>query len=201
MRKEKLEELKILMNLYKVKEIKNEHQEGDGFIKIIQADYVLNIGKTINRERITKGNENGSCSIILPVLENGDLVFVVQPRVFTENEATVEAPAGMIENNEEAEEAARRELEEETGCVSDNIVKVMSGYGDPGSFSGITNLFIAFNSKRVKELCLDEDEYLSTFTCTYEEALELVQMGYICDMNTRIIVNKLQEYKEYFGKN
>ena len=124
MRKEKLEELENIMKQYKVKQIRNEHQESNGFIKIIQADYDLGMGKTINRERITKGNENGSCSIILPVLENGELLFVVQPRVFTKNEVTVEAPAGMINHDELPEEAAKRELEEETGCISDNIVKV-----------------------------------------------------------------------------
>lgn len=196
MRKEKLDELQELMKQYKIKEVKNIKQEENGFVRVIEADYLLENGKSINRGRITKGGGDGSCSIILPVLENGDLLFVVQPRVFTKNEVTVEGPAGMINKGETAEEAARRELEEETGCISENMIKVMSGYGDPGSFSGITNLFIALNSKKVKDLNLDEDEYLSIFTCTYEEALELVQMGYICDMNTQMLLNKVKEFKE-----
>ena len=74
--------------------------------------------------------------------ENGDIVFVVQPRVHTRNTVTVEAPAGMIDEGEEALEAARRELEEETGCIAEKIIKVAEGYSDPGSSSGITNLYI-----------------------------------------------------------
>ncbi|MBP3256081.1 MAG: NUDIX hydrolase [Clostridia bacterium] len=194
MRKEKLEELERIMEQYKTIEIKNLHQEANGYIKIEEADYVLGNNKIISRDRYTKGGNDASCSIILPVLENGDVILVVQPRVHTKNTVTVEAPAGMMDKGEVAEEAAKRELEEETGCIAEQIIKIASGYGDPGSSSGITNLFIAKKAKVVKEQHLDEDEYLSLFTCTYEEALELIDMGYICDISTMFILEKAKEY-------
>ena len=196
MRKEKLEELEKLMEKYKTKEIRNLHQEANGYIKIEEAEFLLGNDKIISRDRYTKGGCDASCSIILPVLESKELVFVVQPRVYTKNTVTVEAPAGMIDKGELAEEAAKRELEEETGCISEKIIKLAEGYGDPGSSSGITNLFIALNAKKVKEQHLDEDEYLSLFTCTYEEALELIEMGYIYDISTLFILEKAKKYLE-----
>ena len=194
MRKEKLEELEKIMEQYKTIEIRDLHQEANGYIKIEQANYVLGNNKIISRDRYTKGGCDASCSIILPLLENGEIIFVVQPRVHTKNTVTVEAPAGMIDRKEDAEEAARRELEEETGCVAEKIIKIATGYGDPGSSSGLTNLFIAINAKVVKEQHLDQDEYVTIFTCTYEEALELIEMGYICDISTMYILEKAKEY-------
>ena len=196
MRKEKLEELESLMEKYKTIEVNNIHQESNGYIRIEQADYLLGNNKIISRDRYTKGGSDASCSIVLPILENGEIVLVVQPRVHTKNTVTVEAPAGMIDEGETAEEAAKRELEEETGCISKEIVNVGSGYGDPGSSSGITNLYIAIDSRQVKEQKLDADEYLSLFTCTYEEALELVEMEYICDISTMFILEKIKKYFE-----
>lgn len=184
MRKEKLDEIEKLMKQYKTIEKSEECQVSEGFIKIHEAKYKLNNGETITRDTIRKGKINGNSAIILPILENKEILFVVQPRVFTKNTVTVEIPAGLVEIDEEPIIAAKRELEEETGCIAEEFITGIRGYGDTSLSSAITNFFIAKNVKKVKEQHLDKDEYISIFTCTYAEALELIDLGYICDLNT-----------------
>ena len=195
MRKEKIEELESLIDKYKTIEIINERNISSGFLKIIQADYRLKNGVTINRERYLKNNLDGSSVIVMPVNENNEVILVVQPRVNTKRTVTVELPAGLIDEGEIPIEAAKRELLEETGCISNNIISIYEGiYPDPSSSRATTNLYIAMEVKKVKEQSLDDDEFISLFTCTFDEAIELIHLGYIKDIMTILLLEKAKKY-------
>lgn len=58
--------------------------------------------------------------LIVPILDNGNFLLVEQYR-HSIDQATLEFPAGRIEEDEAAKDAARRELMEETGFDSDTI--------------------------------------------------------------------------------
>ena len=177
MRKEKIKELEKLMDKYKTIEVINEKEVSSGFLKIIEADYKLNNGKTINRDRYLKNNLDGNCCIILPISKNKEVTLVVQPRVQTKRTVAIECPAGLIDKDEEIINAAKRELLEETGCTCEKLIPlVKEAYQDPSSSRGKTNIFLALNTTKIQEQSLDEDEYISTFLCTFEEALELVEL-------------------------
>lgn len=197
MRKEKLEELEKLIEKYKTIEITNEKKVSEGFIEIIQADYKLNNGETINRERYLKnGNEPNSC-IILTEAEDGEIIFTVQSRVHCERTVGIECPAGLVELGEDPLEAAKRELLEETGYEpSEMILLVKDCYQDIATSKGKTNIYMARKCRKVQEQHLDDSEYISTFKCTFEEALELVKLGYICDIITLLVLEKAKEYKK-----
>jgi len=64
--------------------------------------------------------------VILPVLETGDFLLVQQRRPLLERE-TLELPSGAVEPGEMPIEAAKRELEEETGYSSRKLIEVGSG--------------------------------------------------------------------------
>jgi ADP-ribose pyrophosphatase len=194
MRKEKLEELKKYME--ELKTIKKvEVKDGTiNFLNIKKAVYFLNNGKTINREELVKNNTMGDAISILPITEEGNIILVVQPRPLTKNTVTVELPAGYVDKGETPVHAAGRELREETGYVSNSIIKVSSHYQDQGCSRSIVHSFIALNAQDTGKQELDESEYIRHFICTYEEALELMEMSYIMDANSIITLEKSRKY-------
>lgn len=195
MRKEKLEELNKLIERYKTIKISNEKQVSEGFMKIIQADYTLNNGEIINRERYLKNNNDPNSCIILTETEDGEILLTVQPRVHCERTVGIECPAGLVEKGEDPLVAAKRELLEETGCEpQEMILLVKQCYQDIATSRGRTNMYIATKCKKVQEQHLDETEYIGLFKCTFEEALELVDLGYICDVITILILEKAKKY-------
>lgn len=194
MRKEKLEELKsYIEELRTIKRVEVK-KYSIPFITIIRQKLFLNNGKVIIREKILKGKKDGSAAIVLPITNKNNTVLIVQPRVFTKKTVGVELPAGYIERGEKNNVSALRELKEETGYVSNDIIEIGEHYQDPGCSSALNHSFIAFNCERVGEQSLDKDEYIRFFECTYDEALELLDMEYINDANSIITLEKSKKY-------
>lgn len=196
MRKEKLEELNKLMEKYKIKEVSKERYNPNGFLRVLTAEYTLNNGKTIQRDRLEKNKLDGNSCTILPITKDKEVVLVVQPRVFLKSGVGVEIPAGLCDANEEAETAAKRELLEETGYTSDKFIKLTRYYQDEGCSRAVTTCYLALDCEKVAEQNLDDDEYISIFKCTFNEMLELQEMGYISGIITIIASEKAQNYFE-----
>lgn len=80
---------------------------------------------------------------ILPVLDTGEILLIEQyRRPF--HEWLYELPAGTVDEGEQPEETARRELLEETGCVADRLVPWGLFYPSPGSTNERIYLFTAY---------------------------------------------------------
>ena len=108
-RKEKLDEVKKIMEEFKTIEVE-EIDKKEKFLKSKVHRYYLNDGSNIVREKLIKGNNDGSAAIIIPKLPNGEFLTIIEPRVFTELTVGVGFPAGYIETGEDAKEGAKREL-------------------------------------------------------------------------------------------
>ena len=96
MRKEKLEELNEYVELLKTKK-KTLLEKAGNFINVEKYLIELNNGEVITREKILKGNTSGNASIVLPVTVDGNVILVVQPRVFTKSGVGIEFPAGYVD--------------------------------------------------------------------------------------------------------
>lgn len=193
MRKEKLEELHGYIEELKTKR-KELVKKSNGFINVLHYDCELNNGMVIPREKVVKGEKDGSAAIVLPITHEGNTILVVQPRVFTKKGVCVELPAGYIEDNEKPELAARRELEEETGYVPNEMKLLSSYYQDQGCSAAYNYSFLALGCKRIKEQNLDKDEFIHYFECQYDEALELMDKGYITDLQSQFTLEKAKSY-------
>lgn len=77
-----------------------------------------------------------------------------------------EIPAGMVDDDETPEEAAKREMEEETGYIVDKLEFLGKCYPSIGSTTEIQYLFYAECSKK-SEQRLDDVESISV--CHYTE--------------------------------
>ena len=192
--KDKLEELKYYLEELKVikreKKLYNDHP----FIRTELYKVILNNRNVIFREKLIKGNRDGSAAIIIPVTEEGEILTVIEPRVFTKEGVLIGFPAGYIEEGEEPVTAAKRELEEETGYISDNLIEVDSFYQDEGCSSALNHIFLALDAKKEKEQKLDKDEIIRYMLFTYDEILELERLGYIRSANTKLAIAKTEKY-------
>ena len=206
MRKEKLEEIKSLIEEFKVVkvleeedvfknfEVNNDEADKRHFITTKRLKVKLNNGKTLTRELILKNNQIGSAVVMLPITKEGDTLLVVEPRIATARTVGVGLPAGYVEKGESGIVAAKRELMEETGYYSDDVTPLASFYQDSGCSEAYNQAFLLNNCIKVGDQNLDEFEYIKYFTCKYEEALELMELGYINDCNGIIALEKSKKY-------
>lgn len=190
----KLKELVKYIDELKVTSQLSSKYANKGFLQIKKGDYLLNNGKIITREEILKNGKTGSAGIILPITKDNKVILIVQPRVLTFTTVGIELPAGYIEEGESPEVAIERELTEETGYVAKKIVKIAEFYQDQGCSRALNHAFIAFGCERKYEQNLDKDEYIRYFECTYNEALELMEMGYINDANSILTLERSKQF-------
>lgn len=192
-RKEKLEELNDLIESLKV--IKYEKLNiPNQFLTTEVYNCTLNNGKIIKREKLLKDNSSGDASVILPVTNEKNVILTVEPKVFTKRSVGVSVPAGYINNGEYPLQAILRELMEETGYTVKNIYELGSFYQDTGVSSAKIEYFLGLNAQKTGKTHFDESEFIETFECTYEEALSLIEMGYIEDVNAIIALERAKKY-------
>ena len=191
MRKEKLEELKHYIE--ELKTIKLVNTSGN-FLKSVAYDCILNNGITIKREKLIKGNNDGSAVIVMPVTQNNEILTVIEPRVFTKETVGIGLPAGYIEKNEYPQYSALRELREETGYISERIIEIDSFYQDEGCSSAYNHIFLALNCIKKYPQQLDKDELIRYMLFSYEELEELEQLGYIKGVNTKLAIAKTKKF-------
>lgn len=195
MRKEKLEELKYLIEKLMVIQVREkEVLQKSKFLQSISYDFVLNNGMILPREKLIKGGKDGGAAIIMPFVSEDDVLIVVEPRVFTELTVGVGFPAGYIENGENAAIGALRELREETGYVPKEMKLLDSFYQDEGVSAALNYIFLAYDCEKRYNQQLDNDEFIKYMTVKYDELFELERLGYIRGGNAKLALEKSKKY-------
>lgn len=190
MRREKLEELKSLIEEVKFVSMEKVEKNDKSFISSIPYEVTLKNGMNVRREKLLKNGTDGSASIILPMTYEGDIILTVEPRVFTVRGVGVGLPSGYINPGEAPRNAALRELKEETGYTCSKVIALGGFYQDMGVSSAYNRLFLGIDAEKTSEPNFDRDEIVLPFVCTYEEALELVNLGYIEGCNALITLER-----------
>lgn len=115
---------------------------------------------------------------VLPVLPSGKIVLNLNYRHATRS-WELELPRGIINVNETCEEAAFRELKEETGLVASNIEFLGNIAPDSGALSSIMPVFIGKISSREDSNTEYSEAIADVIAFTKEELREGLIQGYL----------------------
>ena len=120
--------------------------------------------------------------VILPIID-ADRVCLLRNHRFVVNETLWEIPAGTLEPGEPLEEAARRELAEETGYAAATWTALGFLYASPGVLDEKLHLFVAENLTP-GTMHPEADEELEPVTLAFDEAIAMCLDGRIKDAKT-----------------
>ncbi len=129
-------------------------------------------------------------------VKEGKIALVKQYR-YVYGKEIYEIPAGKIDEGESGEEAAKRELEEETGYRATALKKLLDVYPSPGYTDEVIAIYYAPNADFVGEKH-DEGEFLSAQFFPVCEVKKMIDEGVICDAKTVAAVYK---YLSFENKN
>ena len=116
---------------------------------------------------------------VVPLLDNGDVVLVRQYRHAT-GTRLLEICAGGLKPGEDPLEAARRELEEETGYFAGKLVERARFWTTPGFTTEFMYLYEATDLVKT-QTNPDEDEIIDVEIATPEDSLRMIDDGRIQD--------------------
>ncbi|MGH9143219.1 MAG: NUDIX hydrolase [Vicinamibacterales bacterium] len=124
--------------------------------------------------------------VLIPITDDGRVVIVRQYRAPLDRE-TWELPAGRLNDGESAEEAARRECEEEIGLVPNRMKRLSGLYPAPGFCDEELIFFLASELQTPPPDSPhqpDEDEDITTRAVPLAEARAMVERQEIIDLKT-----------------
>lgn len=128
------------------------------------------------------GELRGSVMCV-PIMDDGRLVLVVQNR-YLRDKQSVEFPCGSIVINESAQQAADRELLEETGFVAKNMAQISAFDPYNGIFKDTTYVFLAEDLIQQANPQITPNEDVAVIFRRPDELSEMIKRGEIWDGQT-----------------
>ena len=173
----------------------------------VETERVLD-GKFIrmhtDRVRLPDGSESHreyvlhpGAVVIAAFLDADTLVFEHQYR-YPVGRHFIELPAGKIDDGEDQNETARRELLEETGYVSDHWQHALTMHPTIGYANEHIELYVAKAIRQVGHQ-RDAGEFLEVFTMTLDDAVTRVGRGEITDTKTAFSLLWLDRFRDQWN--
>jgi nudix-type nucleoside diphosphatase (YffH/AdpP family) len=178
----------ILDNFFKVEEAYLRFEKFNG-----------EMSDTVRRFSLERGN---SVAVLTFNTHTDKLILINQFRYPTYKNGhgwTIEAIAGMIDSGETPEEAARREVEEETGLSISALQHITTFYPSPGGSSELIFLYYSEVSGEPTNRdntggIISEGEDILSLEISLEEALKKIRSGEIMDAKTIIGIYWLENH-------
>jgi ADP-ribose pyrophosphatase len=143
------------------------------FLETLMISYQDREGVIRHWEAVSRVNVRGIV-IMIPLTARQELILIRQYRPPLDC-YVMELPAGLVEQDEDFLEAARRELIEETGYGTDDLTLLTDGVMSSGINTEQWNVVLAQNVQEVSpetraEYASDDNEDIEVFTIPLEHA-------------------------------
>ena len=176
----------ILEDFFKVEEAQLRYEKFNG-----------EMSDLVRRVSLERGN---SVAVLIFNLNTNKIIVVSQfryPAYKAGHGWLIEAIAGSVDSGETPEEAARREVQEETGLQIAIMEHIATFYPSPGGSSELIHLYyseVSGTSSKYKATggLVDEGEDISVEEFSLENALAMVKSGEIMDAKTIIGIHWLE---------
>ncbi|MCD7854674.1 MAG: NUDIX hydrolase [Clostridiales bacterium] len=162
-----------------------------GKILDIKVDTVLlPNGNTTTREVVI----HNDAAAMVAVDDEGKILFVTQYR-HAIGQDLLEIPAGILEEGEDPQECALRELEEETSYKAGKIRHLTSFHTSAGCSNEVLHIYLCTELTK-GSYNYDEYEFLTDSRLTLDEAMSKILSGEITDSKTIIGILMYNELKK-----
>ena len=148
-------------------------------------------GRQTTREII----EHGACVAVVAVDEQNNILLVSQFREAVEKEL-LEIPAGGIDPGEDVETTVKREMQEETGYLPQQLLSLGGYYLAPGYSTEYLHLYLA-TDLLPSRLVAEDTEGINIVRVPVSQIRKMLASGKICDGKS---IAGLYMYLEYRKK-
>ena len=147
-------------------------------IKVYKDNVELADGKKSFREVVRH-----SGGVVILAFKDEDTILLVKQYRYPIGETVLELPAGKLEKGEDPFEAAKRELEEETGYCANKWTDLGYINTSPGFSDEKLYLYLA-QDLEYTHCHPDEGEIIQAFEYKYDDVLKMIDNGEINDAKT-----------------
>ena len=137
-------------------------------------------------------HSGGVC--VVPLTDDGEIMMVRQYR-YPFKKQLLEVPAGKLEKGEDPLEAGKRGLEEECGVIAQKVVSLGTIYPTVAYCSEIIYMYAAVGLTKTQQH-LDEGEFLGIEKVKFEDAVDMIMKGEICDAKTVAAILKTEKLRQ-----
>lgn len=156
-------------------------------------DVHLPDGKETTREIVRV--RDAVAVLLLDDDQNIHLVKQARPAI---EQTLISIPAGLIDESESEEDAARRECEEETGYVPQRLHRIVKYAHAEGYSTGFITLFLGLDLVYSGNTNQDASEYVEQLKMPFQELYEKVCENEIIDSKTLLSVLFVQQQYQQF---
>lgn len=163
---------------FKEKTLDSQMMYDGRIIKVYKDNVELADGKKSFREVVRH-----SGGVVILAFKDEDTILLVKQYRYPIGETVLELPAGKLEKGEDPFEAAKRELEEETGYCANKWTDLGYINTSPGFSDEKLYLYLA-KDLEYTHCHPDEGEIIQAFEYKYDDVLKMIDNGEINDAKT-----------------